>query len=71
MNLQQIIDAVRTEFGNIVGLATHTYPDGQQGIAVTSSGGLVAVFVSVCPHSLWRAVRTQVRQVRRVNSDAE
>lgn len=65
MNFQQIINAVRTEMGNIADLAVHTYPDGQQGITVMSGGSLVAVFMSVCPHALWQAVRRQVRQLRR------
>lgn len=61
MNLQQIINAVKAEFGDAFGLTIHTYPDGQQGIAVVSGVSLVAVLVSTCPHALWQALRQQVR----------
>jgi hypothetical protein len=61
MNLQRIIGAVKTEFGNVSHLSIHTYPDGLQGIAVMSGRSLTAVVVSTCPRALWLAVRSYVR----------
>lgn len=58
MRTQKIIDAITQEFGGN-DLSVNVHPDGMQSIHLPRSDSYLT---AVCPHALWRTVRSFVRR---------
>lgn len=58
MKMERIISAIKQEFC-VADLSINVHPDGMRSIHIPRSDSYLT---SVCPHALWRAVRSFVRR---------